>query len=102
MKYIRFASVLITLLYCLNVQGQYAEKHIQRLVGDIDQEWINSLGESIPSNQIEYAFREAQGFKKTSAEARKQASLNQSWFFYKNQMANEKSEPAEIQLPHHF
>ena len=80
---------------------QNQEKHIDRLFGEIDQEWLKSVGESLPANQVEYVFREAQGFKDTAPEARKQALLNQPWFFYQN-IDDEESKPSEVQIPHHF
>ena len=101
----RFAiSILLIATSCFanNTVAQNAEKHILRLVGELDQEWISSLGESISANQIEFDYRKAQGFKRSSEEARIQAPLNQSWYFYKNQLDDEKPEPVEIQLPHRF
>lgn len=101
----RFAlSILLiaTLCFANNTVAQNAENNILRIVGELNQEWISSFGESIPANQIEFDYRKVQGFKRSSEEARIQAPLNQTWYFYQNQLGDEKPEPVEIQLPHRF
>ncbi len=46
--------------------------------------------------------RKAQGFKNTSLEARKQAVLDKSWFFFRNIDGEVVSKPEEVQIPHQF
>lgn len=82
--------------------GQNAEKHIQRLVGEIDQEWVKDIGKSIPTNQIEYSSRKIHGFKNVSSDARQQALLNKPWFFYKNETGEISSQPEKVEIPHEF
>jgi hypothetical protein len=102
MNYKDFTLVVILLLIFNFSNAQNAEKQINRLVGELNQEWIKSIGETIPANQIEYSFRAAQGFKGTSPEARKQAILNNEWFFYRNTVDEAKPEPIKVQIPHQF
>jgi len=102
MKY-KFYKLLVIIILAFNsVNAQNPDKHINRLIGEIDQEWLNSICQTLPACQLDYSLRSAQGFEKTSTEARKQATLDQSWYLYKNVNGQEKAKPEKVQIPHQF
>ncbi len=53
-------SLILFLLVGI-VKAQPGEGYIDKLSGKVDQEWIKSVGESIPANQIEYTIPQSPG-----------------------------------------
>ena len=83
-------------------QAQPDEAYIQKLTGQIDTAWLQSAGQSVSIQPLQWQDRKAPGFSRVAQDARKQALLSQPWQFYPVETSGTPSEPTEVQLPHRF
>lgn len=95
--------ILVVAAICANLlNAQNAEKHIERLVGKQDVEWLKNLDEALPTQKLNFINRQVSGFHQTHKKPRKQGVLNAPWYFFKNQNNGKQTSAETVTIPHTF
>ncbi len=94
-------SLIFFLSYSV-IHAQPDENYIHKLTGDVNLDWLKSVGNSLSNQTISWSSKSVQGFNNTSSLARKQAILQHPWFFYPVDSKQNSFKPTEIKFPHHF
>ncbi len=102
MKNICFCQFLILLLFPILSFAQPDANYINKLTGDLDQQWLSSVGNNIPTNTLDWTAKQVHGFHNKADDARQQALLSQSWHFYPVNTDFTIAAGQEVTIPHSF
>lgn len=102
MKQIYLTQFFLLLLLSLPSFAQPDANYINKLTGDLDQQWLSSVGNNIPTNTLAWKVKQVHGFTNTADDARQQALLSQPWNFYPVNTDFTISAGQEVTIPHSF
>lgn len=97
--------IIIAILFSIGpgiLSAQPDEAYIKGLTGEIENAWLESVGKSMPVQQLDWDVKTVPGFKKTSDLSRQQALLSQSWNFFPIDLNKGISTGIDVKLPHSF